>query len=201
VAAREGWHGWDQYADFYDWENAQTVGRRDLAFWRRFVAGATAPVLELGCGTGRVLAPMARTHARVVGVDRSATMLARARARVARLARADRPGLVRADIRHLPFPAGSFGTVIAAYGLLQSLLTDEDLGAALAEAARLLGRGGRVGLDLVPDLHAWTEYRERVRFEGRSWLKAVPSGKRSKAAPGRTGTCDLEEPTQTRNTS
>ena len=26
----QGWHGWDDYALFYDWENAQTVGRRDL---------------------------------------------------------------------------------------------------------------------------------------------------------------------------
>ena len=32
---REGWEGWDQYAAFYDWENAQTLGRRDVAFWRR----------------------------------------------------------------------------------------------------------------------------------------------------------------------
>ena len=26
----EGWHGWDDYAPFYDWENAQTVQRRDI---------------------------------------------------------------------------------------------------------------------------------------------------------------------------
>jgi len=29
---REGWQGWDTYAPFYDWENAQTLGRRDVAF-------------------------------------------------------------------------------------------------------------------------------------------------------------------------
>ena len=168
MAEREGWHGWDEYADFYDWENAQTVGRRDLAFWRRFVTGATGHVLELGCGTGRVLLPLARRRRGVVGVDRSATMLGRARARVGRLPRAARPALVRADIRCLPFPSASCGAVIAAYGLLQSLLTDGDLDAVLAETARVLRRGGRVGLDLVPDLQAWAEYRERVRFEGRA---------------------------------
>ena len=31
----EGWHGWDDYAPFYDWENAQTVQRRDVGFWRQ----------------------------------------------------------------------------------------------------------------------------------------------------------------------
>lgn len=168
MRAREGWQGWDDYADFYDWENAQTVGRRDIPFWRRFVAGVAAPVLELGCGTGRVLAPLARTGTVVIGVDRSPAMLTRAKLRAARLPRARRPGLVRADIRRLPLRSGAFSAVIAAYGLLQSLLTDADLDAALAEATRVTRRGGRVGLDLVPDLMAWNEYRERVRFEGRA---------------------------------
>ena len=43
----EGWHGWDAYARFYDWENAQTVGRRDVRFWAD-LAGR-APGVEL-CG-------------------------------------------------------------------------------------------------------------------------------------------------------
>jgi len=30
----EGWQGWDEYAAFYDWENSQTMGRADVAFWR-----------------------------------------------------------------------------------------------------------------------------------------------------------------------
>ena len=29
---KEGWSGWDEYAPFYDWENARTIGRRDVAF-------------------------------------------------------------------------------------------------------------------------------------------------------------------------
>ena len=33
--AHEGWHGWDDYAPFYDWENARTLGRRDVPFWLR----------------------------------------------------------------------------------------------------------------------------------------------------------------------
>src|SRR5947199_38227 len=61
---REGWQGWDAYAPFYDWENAQTLGRRDVAFWRRVASKADGRVLELGCGTGRVSVPLARA-----GVD------------------------------------------------------------------------------------------------------------------------------------
>ena len=41
----EGWHGWDEYAAFYDWENARTVGRRDVTFWRGLAARAKGRVL------------------------------------------------------------------------------------------------------------------------------------------------------------
>src|SRR6187551_186129 len=104
----EGWTGWDEYAPFYDWENARTLGRRDVAYWRGIVRQEGARTLELGCGTGRLLMPMARTGAPVVGIDRSLPMLARAWRRARRLPADRRPGLVRGDIRQLPFPRHSF---------------------------------------------------------------------------------------------
>src|SRR3954454_14744617 len=82
MSRREGWEGWDEYAPFYDWENAQTLGRRDVAFWRRVAAKAGGRVLELGCGTGRVSLPLARAGIDLIGIDRSAQMLARARTRL-----------------------------------------------------------------------------------------------------------------------
>ena len=60
----EGWQGWDDYAPFYDWENAQTLARRDVAFWQRLAAAQDGRVLELGCGTGRLTIPVARAGAR-----------------------------------------------------------------------------------------------------------------------------------------
>ena len=81
-APRHGWQGWDEYAPFYDWENARTLGRRDVPFWRRVALEARGRVLELGCGTGRVTLPLARAGVPVVGVDRSSAMLGRLRARL-----------------------------------------------------------------------------------------------------------------------
>src|SRR5918997_1041748 len=81
---REGWEGWDNYAPFYDWENARTVGRRDVPFWRRIAVASPGAVLELGWGTGRISLPLARAGVRLVGVDRSAAMLAHLRTRLAR---------------------------------------------------------------------------------------------------------------------
>lgn len=161
-----GTEGWDDYAAFYDWENAQTVQRRDVAFWDRLAGTAEGPVLELGTGTGRVALPIVKNGTPLVGIDRSEAMLARARAKMPRGRSRARLRLVRGDIRHLPFPARHFSLVMAPYGILQSLVRERDLSATLASVARVLGPGGRFGIDLVPDLPAWSEYRERNTLSG-----------------------------------
>jgi len=169
-----GSEGWDQYAPFYDWENAQTVARRDIAFWQRLAVANDGPVLELGCGTGRVALPVVKAGVQLVGIDLSAPMLARAQARLTRARLAERALLVRGDIRHLPFRSRKgFGLVMAPYGILQSLTREKDLAATLASVARVLKRGGLFGLDLVPDLPRWSEYQRRTSLTGRKDAKTT----------------------------
>jgi ubiquinone/menaquinone biosynthesis C-methylase UbiE len=162
----QGHEGWDDYADYYDWENAQTVGRRDIKFWSDFVRRAATgkrsrrdaglSVLELGCGTGRVAIPVAKnTDATVVGIDRSASMLVRGQKKVKRARVQSRVKLIRGDIRFLPFPDKSFPLVMAPYGILQSLLDEALLTATLNDVRRVLTRDGTFGLELVADLPAW----------------------------------------------
>jgi len=168
----QGWEGWDEYAPFYDWENAQTLGRRDVAFWERTARQAKGRILELGCGTGRISLPLARAGMRLVGIDRSDAMLARAARRAARLRaaagrrRKARLQLVRGDIRKLPFDDASFGMAIAPYGIVQSLLRDADLRSTLASVHRVLAPGGLFGIDLVPDVPKWKEYSGREQLHG-----------------------------------
>ena len=190
----EGHEGWDEYAPFYDWENARTLGRRDVPFWRTVALNAGGPLLELGCGTGRISLPLARAGVPLVGIDRSAPMLARARQRVKRARLGARVHLVRGDIRFLPFAdarprrrrraessaaktgegvprrsakrEGGFGMVLAPYGMLQSLLRERDLKATLAAVHRVLQPGGTFGVELVADLPSWQEYRQRVSLKG-----------------------------------
>ena len=58
--------------------------------------------------------------------------------------------------------------VIAPYGILQSLTRARDLRATLSSVASVLVPGGTFGIDLVPDVPNWREYKNRVQLRGRS---------------------------------
>jgi SAM-dependent methyltransferase len=101
-------------------------------------------VLDVGCGHGRHALPLAARGFAVVGLDRSSDYLARAAAAV----RAGPPGArsptwVRGDLRALPFPDGAFGAAFAWYSSL-FVFDDATNERCLAEAARVVRRGGRV---------------------------------------------------------
>jgi SAM-dependent methyltransferase len=166
IVGRRGEAGWDTYAPFYDWENARTIGRRDVGYWTRFITGTRGRVLELGCGTGRLAMPLSRVTRAFTGIDLSGEMLGRAIRRARRRPPSARPRLLRGDIRHLPFADASIACVFGAYGVVQSLTTDRDLDETFAEVARVLAPGGRFGIDLVPDLPAWQSYQRQTRFRG-----------------------------------
>jgi SAM-dependent methyltransferase len=109
---------------------------------------------------------VAKSGVSVVGIDRSATMLARARLKARRSKLAGTVHLVRGDVRHLPFPKRHFALVAAPYGILQSLLDDTTLDDTLAAVHRVLAKGGTFGIDMVSDLPSWQEYDRRLKLRG-----------------------------------
>lgn len=104
---------------------------------RRWVPRAHGRVLEIGVGTGLNLAFYDRAKVeRVVAIDPSAALLARAQARVA--AAAVPVELHEASAEALPFPDASFDSALVTY----ALCSIDDLGAALAETRRVVRPGG-----------------------------------------------------------
>src|SRR5919106_1509803 len=63
-----------------DFEDPHAGFSDDIELYLRLAEVVGDPILELGCGTGRVLAPLAAAGHRVTGIDRSRAMLERARA-------------------------------------------------------------------------------------------------------------------------
>ena len=115
--------------------------------WRRALVGAVRPrpddrILDVATGTGLVARALVRAGGcRVVGVDQSPQMLARAEELVARdPALAGRIELREAAAERLPFDDGEFDHVTFTY-LLRYV---DDPGATLLELARVLRPGGRL---------------------------------------------------------
>ena len=132
---------------YYDLELA---GRGDEEFWAWAARGLS--VLELGAGTGRATAFLARTARRVVALEISLEMIAVARRRLAGVSGA---ALLVADMREAAFGA-RFELVAAVDDPFVHLIRDEDRDRSFATVVRHLAPGGRFLLDA-----AWLEPEQR----------------------------------------
>jgi len=150
--------GYDEYAavaELYD--HVQPYKNRpDVAFFADAARAAGSPVLELGCGTGRVLIPTARAGIEIVGLDLSPDMLSICHKRLLAETEGVRSlvHLVRADMRDFELD-DTFNLVTIPFRPFQHLLTVEDQLSCLASIHRALKDGGRLVLDLFnPSLDA-----------------------------------------------
>ena len=141
-------------ATFYD-HIVPYLERSDIAFYVEAAKRSGGPVLEVGCGTGRVLVPTAEAGIEIVGVDPSEAMLAVCRRRLLELPEADRSRarLVRGDMRNLDLSA-SFPLVTVPFRPFQHLLTVDDQLRCLERLRRHVDDGGQFILDVFnPGLH------------------------------------------------
>jgi SAM-dependent methyltransferase len=148
----------DEYASIADLYDHVTLyrDRADIAFFVDAAEHAGGAVLEVGCGTGRVLIPTARAGVEIVGLDSSPQMLAVCRERLRR-----EPGrvqekvsLAQADMRH--FDLGrTFALATIPFRPFQHLLTIDDQLACLSCVRTHLVDGGLLIFDLFnPSLDA-----------------------------------------------
>ena len=124
---------------------------------------ATGRLLDLGCGTGRLLVPLARAGYRVVGVDLSPQMLAVAREKAA--AADVSVGLVRANLPELEaLRDGAFDYAACLFSTLGMVRGAESRRRAVGHAYRVLRPGGRFVLHVH---NRWFNFWDP---EGRRWL-------------------------------
>jgi len=134
-------------AEVYDY---QTQGRgNDVPFWLSLAREADDETLEIACGTGRVLLPLARAGLHVTGVDISEGMLAVARRKLAEEPTevSERVTLAQGDMTQ--FDLGrQFGLVIIPFSAFQVLLTRADQRACLERCRAHLAPGRRLAIDV-----------------------------------------------------
>ena len=106
VSARTDRWWWSLYAYLHDWPWRGPLAESLVEQIQRRAGACSGNVLDAGTGTGPIASRMTTTLGRVVGMDISAPMLARA---------AGRPGVwICGDVRHPPFAQRAFEVVIAA---------------------------------------------------------------------------------------
>ncbi|MBE2239735.1 MAG: class I SAM-dependent methyltransferase [Caldilineaceae bacterium] len=141
----------DRFARFYDDDYRNYDD--DIAAIAMLAEECDGPILELGCGTGRVLLPLAAAGHRVTGVDISPALLARAAAKLNQQGLASGAQLVEADLRTCDLPQKEFAFAFCTSNTLMHFTTAAEQTAVLRNAARHLRPGGRLLVDLFnPDL-------------------------------------------------
>lgn len=140
----------------YDALAREVPGGDDIGFFHRLAETTAGPILELGCGTGRVAVPLAEAGHEVVGIDRSRPMLDRAERRRRSLAPEVRRRLRFVEADMTDFRLGRrFGLVFAAFRVFMCLLDPASQRAALDRARRHLHPGGLLVVDVFDPLLDW----------------------------------------------
>ena len=141
---------YDAWADIYDSVFSYVVD--DIPFYLDEAKRSGGPVLELGCGTGRVSIPIALSGIELVGLDSSTAMLERAQQKAER-AGATGLSFLQADMRNFSLP-DKFSLIIIPFRGLLSVLSVEDEIHVLSNIKRHLAPGGKLIFDIfVPDLN------------------------------------------------
>ena len=154
---------YDIYARFYDLDHGDLDA--DLFMIQQLAARSGSPILELACGTGRVLLPLARQGYQVTGVDLSAAMLDVARRKAAAERLTGRITLVHQDMRELALD-GRFNLAFVAVNSFMHLLSTDDQLTALGRVRQHLNPGGLLLLDLFnPDLGRLLDFRGQVTLD------------------------------------
>ena len=142
---------YDQWADIYD--SVYAYVRDDIPFYVEEAVKSGGPVLELGCGTGRVAFPIARAGVEIVGLDFSRRMLDVAESKLPLLEKSSGSlTLVHGDMRDFSLNE-KFKLIIIPFRGFLSLLTVEDEARTLVNILGHLAPGGKLVFNIfVPDL-------------------------------------------------
>lgn len=141
----------DRFARFYDEDYRDYEDDVDAIV--HLALEMDGPVLELGCGTGRLLLPLAGTGLSVTGVDISPALLAQARTKLANAPQGGQVTLIEADLREFDLARHDYAFAFCTSNTLMHLASADDQLAALTRAAAHLRPGGLLIIDLFqPDV-------------------------------------------------
>ncbi len=152
------------FARYYDADVSYYT--EDVPLYREMVRRTGGPILELMCGTGRLLVPLAEDGHMLTGVDVSGTMLEIARAKLARIKREHQVTLVQNDVRTMDLPQQHFALIFVGINSFMHLEHVEDQLATLTRVRQALKPNGLFIIDLLnPDPEYLAQEDNRLILE------------------------------------
>lgn len=160
---------YNRWADVYDLIYANN--KPDISFYLEYANKKGSPILEIACGTGRVLIPLAEAGYEVWGIDSSPSMIAKAQNKVSSLPEnvKKRIRLINADMRDFELDT-KYRLILIPFSSILLLLTAEDQIKTLKNINECLTKDGVLIIDiftprydhLAQDKHQGTK-RARAR--------------------------------------
>ncbi len=135
---------WNNFAELYEWEFEQvcTRQRNDVNMWLELADEFGGPILELGCGSGRITKPLLGKGYKITAIDSSQTMIDRM---------GTHPNLIPICTDMTGFALDqTFPFAFISYSSFQLLHTLEEQMLCLRNVRRHLQSDGILALDLCP---------------------------------------------------
>ncbi len=157
----------NRVARFFDADYAGYLD--DLPVIQAFAQRTGGPLLELGCGTGRLLIPLAQAGYAVTGVDLSPEMLRIAGAKAESAGVAERVTLVQGDYADAPL-AGTYRLAFIVMNTFLHLRAQADQLRALRHWREHMAPGGTLLIDVFhPDVHQLADLDGRLEWD-KTWI-------------------------------
>ncbi|MBL0164113.1 MAG: methyltransferase domain-containing protein [Xanthomonadales bacterium] len=139
----EGWP-YDATAEYYSTDMGSSMPFDDVGWYRELCRQRGGRVLELGCGSGRILLELLASGIDVTGIDRSMAMLRQLR--LAADQRQLRPRVVQMDMRALCL-VQQFDVILAPYSLITGFCDTREAISMLVQLRKLLTTNGCLVID------------------------------------------------------
>ena len=149
---------YDQIATVYATDMGQSMAFDDIGYYRELCAARGGAVLELGCGTGRILLPLAAAGIDIEGIDQSDGMLQELQRQAAARGLGVRAALGTLQEFHV---TRRFNTILCPYSVVTYLVTEAELARCLQLIRQALLPQGLLVLDtFIPrDVVAFEDFR------------------------------------------
>ncbi len=159
---------YDLIAPFYDIEHAQFD--EDLSLYTNFAELCGSPLLELACGSGRLLVPLARQGYELTGVDSSGSMLELAQEALEQAGVAARCKLVQESMSRLRL-GQKFRLAFIALGSFGHMCTRQEQRQTLAAVRDHLTTGGKFILDISNEDARYMEHLSSQMLHQGTWQR------------------------------